>query len=550
MNDGTIVGILASSPLLLLFLVAAIGYPVGRISILGTRIGVATVLFAGLAVGALDPRLKLPEIIYQIGLVLFVYTVGLSSGPSFFAAFGRKGLRDNAVVAGVLVFSMFVAALIGRIVHQPPPVIAGLFAGALTNTPALAAVIEALRHTTSAELFETIRAQPVVGYSIAYPLGVLGVIAAIALAQRLFRTNYAQEAERLKDLGATSVQIRTRTIHITNPAATSRTLHDLASEQQWNALFTRRREAGSVEMVTAEWRPSLGADVIAVGTEAELDRMQAFLGEPGDQELDTDRRSIDYRRIFVSNRELAGRTLREIHLPERYGGVVTRLRRGDVELMPNADTVLELGDRIRVVARRDQLGEISKFFGDSYRALSEVDVATFSLGLFIGLLVGMVPLPLPGDLTIRLGIAGGPLIVGLLLGSRKVAPELVWTLPYSANLTIRQLGLVLFLAGIGTQAGYAFVETLRTPLGATLLGAGAAITVITSFTLLLVGHTIFRIPMSLLTGMVAGLHTQPAVLSYASEQAGNDLPNVGYATVYPTAIVLKIVLAQVLLALG
>jgi putative transport protein len=542
--------LLAANPLLLLFLTAAIGYPIGRISILGTRIGVSSVLFAGLALGALDPRIKLPEIIYQVGLVLFVYPVALSSGPSFFAAFRRKGLRDNLLVAAVLVVSAVTAVLVGHVVDLDAPTIAGLFSGALTNTPALAAVIETIRSSSDAATFEALRVRPVVGYSIAYPMGVLAVIGAITVAQRLWKIDYRREAASLQHLNASSAEITHRTIRVTNRAATRQTLRELAAQQEWSAVFTRCKVGDVVEMVAPDWIPSLGARLIAVGSVAELDRVQQYLGERSADELDVDRRKIDYRRIVLSNRALAGRTLKELQLDARFGGVVTRLRRGDVELMPDRDTVLELGDRLRVVARKDQLDAIGKYFGDSYRALSEVDVATFSLGLFLGLLVGMIPFPLPGGISVRLGLAGGPLIIGLLLGARGFTGRLVWTLPYSANLTIRQVGLVLFLAGIGTQAGYAFVDTLITPAGLSLMAAGATITLVTAIVLLILGHLVFRIPMSLLTGMVAGMHTQPAVLSYAGEQTGNDLPNVGYATVYPTAFVAKIILAQLILALA
>lgn len=201
-----------------------------------------------------------------------------------------------------------------------------------------------------------------------------------------------------------------------------------------------------------------------------------------------------------------------------------------------------------MVAPPEHLQEISTFFGDSYKALAEVNILTFGLGMFGGMLLGMVPIPVAPGVTLQLGLAGGPLVVGLILGTRAVTGPLVWTMPYSANLTIRQIGLVLFFAGVGTKAGYAFFDLLLEPRGAMLLGAGALITCGTALLALWAGHRVLKIPMSLLTGMLAGLQTQPAVLSYATEQTGNDLPNIGYATVFPTATVLKILLAQVILA--
>jgi putative transport protein len=536
---------LARNPLILLFLVAAIGYPLGRVRIMGTRLGVATVLFAGLAVGAVDPRLRLPEIVYLLGLVLFIYPIALASGPTFFAAFRRKGIRDNALVAGALLFGAMMTALVASLLDLAPPLAAGLFAGSLTSTPALAAAIEALRASGAAE---AMRAQPVVGYSIAYPVGVLGLIAALLIARRIWRVDYAAEAESLRGIGTVHQELEPRTVEVLHARATGRPLSDIAVEQGWTVVFTRIERANGVEVFAADSSADFGAHVTLVGAPEELDRVESFLGRRGERTLDLDRSEIDYRRIFVSSRDVTGRTLRELALPARFGGVVARVKRGDVELLPHANLVLELGDRVRVVARRERLDAISRFFGDSYRALAEIDITTFALGLFLGLLVGLLPIPLPGDITVHLGFAGGPLLVGLLLGARGFTGRFVWTMPYAANLTVRQLGLVLFLAGIGTQAGYPFLQTLREPAGALLFGAGAVVTCSTALLLLWVGYRRLHVPLTLLSGMLAGLQTQPAVLGFATEQAGSDLPNVGYATVYPTATIVKIVLVQLLLA--
>jgi len=218
-------------------------------------------------------------------------------------------------------------------------------------------------------------------------------------------------------------------------------------------------------------------------------------------------------------------------------------------MLAQEDTVLEPGDRIRVLTRRDRLDEVSRYFGDSYRAISEIDILSFSLGLALGLLLGTVPIPLPGGVDLKLGFAGGPLVVALVLGWLGRTGRFVWSLPYSANLTLRQAGLVMFLAGVGTRSGYAFVSTLTQGGGLALLVAGGLITFTVALTTLIVGHKVLGIPMSVLTGLLGGLQTQPAVLGFALEQTKNDLPNVGYTTVYPLATVAKIILAQVLLAM-
>ena len=532
--------LLVAEPLLLLFLVAALGWPLGRIPIAGSRLGVAAVLFAGLCIGALDPRLRLPDILYMLGLLLFIYPMGLASGPAFFRSFRRKGLRDNLLVASILVVSAGLAFVLARLLGLTPAMAAGLFAGSLTNTPALAAVLEAVEGGGGDA------SAPVVGYSIAYPVGVLGVILAMALVQRIWRVDYEAEARRLADLGATSVALESRTIEVWGDAA-DRPLVDAARAADAEVVFTRAETAEGVRPVDASTRVVPGGRVTVVGTPDALDAVQEELGVKADLPLQYDRTHLDYRRIFVSSSHVAGRRIRDLDLPRRYGAIISRVRRGDVELRADPDMVLELGDRVRVVAPRERLGEVSTFFGDSYRALGEINVLTFGLGLFLGILVGQIPIPLPGGVTLRLGLAGGPLVVGLVLGARASFGRLVWTMPYTANLTIRQIGLVLFFAGVGTRAGYAFFQTLARPQGLVLLAAGAVLTTATAFLALWIGHRRLGMPMSLLTGTVAALHTQPAVLTYAAEQTANDVPNIGYATVFPTATVLKILLAQLLL---
>lgn len=541
--------ILRSNPLLLLFLVAAIGYPLGYVRIGGNSLGVAAVLFVGLAFGALSPDLKLPEIVYQLGLVLFVYAIGLSSGPGFFRALRRKGLRDNLLVGAMLLMAAALAVGIYVAIGLPSTQVAGLFAGSLTNTPALAAVLEYVRLTAPPELREQLLNEPTVGYSIAYPVGVMGVILLMGLLPRLWKVDYAAEARELQDLGATSEELVNRTIRVTRPDAGATTVSELIRGQVWRVIFVRQKHGAELALVDGGTHLAVGDLVSVVGSPAQVEKVESYLGEPASEQLELDRSRIDFRRIFVSSHEAAGRSIGDMHLPERYGALITRVRRGDNELLPTADTVLELGDRVRVVALRNRMDGVRDFFGDSYRALSEIDFLTFSLGLVLGLLIGLIPIPLPGGGSFRLGIAGGPLIAGLVLSALERTGSLVWSIPYSANLTIRQIGLVLFLAAIGTRSGYAFASTLASSGGLVLFLSGALITCATAAMTLWVGYRLLRTPMSLLLGMMAGLQTNPAVLSYATQQTHNDIPNIGYTTVYPLATIMKIVLAQLLIAL-
>ncbi|MFQ3664062.1 MAG: aspartate:alanine exchanger family transporter [Chloroflexaceae bacterium] len=540
------ISLLINNPLLLLFLVAAIGYLLGRVQIGGISLGVAAVLFVGLAFGALDPNLKLPDSTYLLGLVLFVYTIGLSSGPGFFASLQRKGLRDNLLVLGVLLLATALTVAAHVVIGTSAPITAGMFAGSLTNTPALASIIEQLKRGAGDGSSDALLAEPVVGYSVTYPMGVLGMILAIYLLQRFWRVDYAAEARSSPELSLGVENLVSRTVRVTRPEMDGRNLGELVRTNRWDVVFSRVQHDGHVTIATSDAYLRLNDLVSVIGAPEEVERVVASLGEPAPEPLELDRHTLDFRRVFVSNPEVVGKRLRDLDLPHTQGAIITRVRRGDVDILPHGDTVLEPGDRVRVVTRRENLDNISRYFGDSYRRLSEIDVVSLGLGMALGLLVGMIPFPLPGGGVFTLGIAGGPLIVALILGWLERSGSIVWSLPYSANLTLRQLGLTLFLAGVGLRSGYSFVSTLVEGGGLAIFVAGTLITTVAALALLVAGHRLLKIPMGLCIGLLAGMQTQPAVLAFAAEQTRNDMPNIGYATVYPLATIAKIILAQAL----
>jgi putative transport protein len=540
--------LLTDNPLLLLFVIAAISYPLGRVKIKGTSLGVAAVLFVSIAVNALDANLKLPDVIFNLGAVLFVYTLGLSGGPGFFASFRSKGMRDSLFVTTILIGAAALAVVAHLVLHLKPTLTAGMYAGSLTNTPALAGVVQYVRNNAPAAVQDTMMAEPVIGYSIAYPMGVIAMIACILVMKRVWKVDYAAEARQLQALGGTSRQLINRTIRVTRGEPIGETLQELTRRCGWDVNFGRLKRAGKLGLATSDTRLASGDLVSLVGPPEDVDQATAYLGQESAEHLELDRSEFDYRRVFVSNPKIVGHRLGDINLPQQYGAIATRVRRGDVEMLAHDDTVLELGDRVRIVARREDMDTISRFFGDSYRALSEIDILTFSLGITLGLLVGLIPIPLPGGLTFTLGFAGGPLIVALILGALGRTGPLIWSLPYSANLTLRQIGLVMFLAGVGTKAGHAFVSTFAQGGGIYLFIAGAIITTLTALTTLWIGYRLLKIPMSLLMGLLAGLQTQPAVLGFALEQTENDLPNLGYASMFALAGIVKIILAQLLVA--
>lgn len=356
------------------------------------------------------------------------------------------------------------------------------------------------------------------------------------------------ETQRLKQFGVKTESVHVETIRVTQTLATQMTVAEMGGAQHWDVVFGRVKRNG--QMMLADGNLTLAMDdlVTVVGDSEAIHQAIGFIGEPVKEHLEQERSEFDFRRVFVSNPDIVGRRLSDLHLRERYGALITRVRRGDHDLAAHGDTTLQLGDRVRVLTLRDRMESVSQFFGDSYRHLAEVDVLSLSLGIALGLIVGLIPIPLPGGVTFKLGIAGGPLIIALILGAIQRTGPIVWNIPYSANLTLRQAGLVMFLAGIGTQAGYAFVSTLRQGGGLQMLLAGALITCITAVLAILIAYRIFKMPFGLVAGLLSGLQTQPALLGFAIEQEGNDVPNAGYAAVFPVAMISKIILAQVVLA--
>ncbi|HEX2863410.1 MAG TPA: TrkA C-terminal domain-containing protein, partial [Deinococcales bacterium] len=413
----------------------------------------------------------------------------------------------------------------------------------LTNTPALAGVLEALKARLGENAAASLLAEPTVAYSIAYPMGVIAMLLAVHFGARLFRVDYKAESKA----SGGGEPITHRSVRVTR--LDNARVGDLALEHERRVLFGRLKHSGTLLVPDVETRLQRGDVVSVIGTDQDVQAVIAELGEPADEALELDRSSLDFRRVFVSDARIAGQRVGNLHLPQRFGAIITRVRRGDVDLLPNGDTVLELGDRVRVLCPRENMTAVSRFFGDSYKAVSEIDIMTLGVGVALGLLLGSIVIPLPGGTTFKLGSAAGPLLVSLVLGALGRTGPILWQLPYSANLTLRQFGLTIFLAGIGTKAGYSFASSVSGTTGIYLFVAGTVITAGAAIITLWAGHRLLKIPYGTLTGMLGGLQTQPAVLAFANEKAGNEMPNVGSATVYPVAMIMKIVLAQVLLLL-
>ncbi len=531
-------------PLLLLFGVAALGYLFGQLRVLGFSLGVSAVLFAGLAVGWALPGAELPDFVAQLGLVLFVYTIGITSGPGFFASLRLRGLRDNALALGVLLMAWLAALLLGRSLGLGAPVLSGVFSGALNNTPALAAAAETLKAGgASAHTLST----AVLAYSICYPIGVLVPLLAVAYGDRIFGVSYATETVSRAYRTQSEEPIANVTARV--DFEQSGTARQLRKTLEYTVTFGRIRRGALTSIVRDETQFLAGDLVTVVGTHGNVAAAVAALGRVTSEHIELDRSEVNFRRMFVSNSNVTERPLRELHLIQKYDAVITRVRRGDVDLVPDGDFELMLGDRARVVAPQSHFAELERLFGDSARRVSEIDIITFGLGIALGLVLGAVEVPVPWGGQFSLGIAGGPLLAGLVLGRLGRSGPLVWTPPYGANLTLRQLGMVLFLAGVGIKAGSSLGASALESSALASAAAGFAVAATSVVLALCVGHRLLRIPLGVMVGTLAGIHTQPAVLAFAVEKTKKELPNVGYATVFPLAMITKILLAQLLLQL-
>ena len=530
-------GHLAENSLLLLFVVAAIGYFIGSIKIKGASLGVAAVLFVGLGFGMINPQYEVPEIIFQLGLILFVYSVGISSGAAFFQSFKKNGFRDMIFVLVMLAISALFAIGIHFLFGFDRALTTGIYSGSTTNTTAMAAVTDLINGDMHA--LENI----VIGYTYSYPMGVIGVMIVLKVCERLLKIDYVKEQKILRKDYPIDTELTTRSVKVLNAESIGNPVRDIMRDNDWNIVFSRVTHEEKVSLVNYNTTFDKGDTIMIVGPIEDLEKAIVFFGEETSENLHHDRREYDVQQIFVSNPKIVGRSLATLNLNAKYDAIITRIRRGDTEMLALPTTVLELGDRIRFIARRTDLKELSQLFGDSYYESSKVNLFSFGLGMAIGLLIGTIEFGFPGGLKFKLGLAGGPLIAGLFLGALKRTGPIVWALPYSANVTLRQLGLILLLAVVGLQSGHSFLESFNDSKAANLFIAGSILSMASTFVAVMIGFKIFKIPFSLLLGF---LSNQPAILDFATDMSKNRAPVIGYTMMFPIALIMKILFAQIL----
>ena len=531
MNVGEFFGWLADAaakqPVLLLALLLGVGSLAGRIRIRGMGLGPAAVLFTALVFSAADDRLVLPAIVGSLGLALFAYTLGLAAGPSFFASL-RSGARAIGATAAVLALAGAAVLAAGEALGLSRGLIAGTYAGALTNTPALAAATEKIGGE-----------DPVVGYSLTYLFGVLGMMVVATVALKSRRSDDAPDAP-----GLVSRNVRVEEDGLP-------TFADLVDRYGGRIKFSRIMRGdtpthpGDVDVALPSDAPEPGDIVTVVGPESAVAEAVTALGHPSTVDLPGDRRTLGVRRIVVSRTDVAGSTIGELELERTYGATATRVRRGDIDLLATDDLRLLPGDRVRIVADDTAMLEVAALFGDSDTAAAGVNAVGLGVGLSLGVLLGLLEWPLPGG-AFSLGVAGGSLLMGLMLGRAARTGPITWSLPHGVSATIGQLGMLMFLAYAGSTAGPALVKAFDGDQVWTVIGLGAALNAATGAALWAVGRWFAKLPAPMLAGAVAGGATQPAVLAHANAVSGSAKVNVGYALVYPASMIVKVVVAPLL----
>ena len=524
----------AEEPLLLLALLLAVGGLVGSLKIGSFSLGPAAVLFTALAFSAFDERLKIAREVGIFGLAVFAFVIGIGAGPSFFSAL-KTGGRVLGAIVSVLLLGGVITVLVGHGLGLSGPLLSGVYAGALTNTPALAAA----NQMWESEL-------PTVGYSVTYLFGVLGMLLAALIALKLRKPEIDTD-----DVLTNAPALESLTIRIEKPHLG--TCGSIAESYEHKIRFSRimRGDApghpGRVFIATDEDELEAGDIVNVIGDAEHVAHFASAAGHPSTVGLTLDRTTLDYRRITISNAEVVGKTIEDLRLTRRFGAVATRVRRGDIDLLATDDLVLAQGDRIRVVAPREKLPLIAAFFGDSEKQAQSFSLTSLALGLALGVLLGLIEFPLPGGGVFALGMAGGPLIVGLLLGRVGRTGSWIWTLPASASTTLNHLGMMLFLAYAGSSSGAALAEAIVTPTGWRLFVVGVCVTITVAIGQLTITRLFAGAHGPKLAGIMAGAQTQPAVLAYANVRTNDDARvNLGYALAYPIGMIAKVLIAPLL----
>jgi putative transport protein len=517
--------ILGTQPILAVFLAIGVGYLVGQINLGGFSLGVGAVLFVGLAIGAFAPKSQITGPIGLTGLVMFLYGIGILYGRQFFEGMaGAAGRKYNLLALVACIAGLVVALGLGQLFGIKIGHTLGIYAGSMTSTATLQAALEVTKNS-----------EPSIGYSVAYPFGVIGPILCIYFMTRRVKPTFPPKTQRFH-MGEVTIGID----------GAGRTLGDVSSDLPNGVQVTMVRKDGKNVVPSADMLLASGDALMIVADEqAAIAKTAARLGklEPG--RIVKDRSALDYIRVFVGKANMVGVPLAHLPMPAGFPAHLLHVRRYDMDLVPSPDLSLEFGDRVGVLMPAERKEEVRRHFGDTVKATAEFSYVSLGIGMVLGVLLGLIPIPIPGVGVVTLGIGGGPLIVALILGKLRRTGPMLWVMPLPANIVLRNYGLAIFLAAVGINAGQPFVRTVAES-GFTMLFVGVAVLLTTVLIVLLVGYYLMKIPFDDLVGVASGATGNPAILVYSTRMAPTERPDIGYAMIFPSMTIVKVIAVQII----
>ena len=531
-------------------LTASIGLMVGKIKVKGISLGGAGALFVGILLGHLGLRVEgnVLHFIQEFGLILFVYTIGMQVGPGFMDSIRRHGLVLNVLSTGIVLLGVITTLCLYFFtdMHNNVPVLIGMLCGAVTNTPSLGAANSAF---AAAGVDTSLTG---IGYAVAYPFGVIGIILVMILMRVIFRQNPAKAAENYaKDIAANAKEIESCSLTVDNPNLFGVTLKDIPDLISSGVVVTRLLRNGNITTPNGNTVIVEGDKLHIVGMPEAVAAMEKIIGhrleKPITHVTSNANKPIVVKTILVTNKKILGRTIESLALAERYGVNISRVVRSGFKFTGRLDLRIKFADKLRVVGTAEGIEAAEKELGNSLTALDHPEILPAFLGIFLGVIVGSIPLALPGMPTpLKLGLAGGPLIVAILLSRKRKIGPLNFFMANSANLMLREFGLTLFLSCVGLNAGIKFFDVLLNGDGLYYMGLAAIITFVPLAIMATVGHLVFKVNFLSLCGVLAGATTDPPALAFANSQADSEAVNIGYASVYPLTMLLRILSGQVL----
>lgn len=538
---------------LILSLVIAFGIMLGKIKVWGVSLGVTWILFVGIAFGHFSLNLDehLLHFLKEFGLILFVYSIGLQVGPGFFSAFKKGGFTLNMLAALVVFLGVAITVILHFVTGTPITTMVGILSGAVTNTPGLGAAQQAnsdLRGIDAPEI--------AMGYAVSYPLGVVGIILSLIFLKYILRINTTREEEEAqKGLGhLQELTVRPTSIEVRNEAIDGLIIKELGPlvNRKFVISRIRHREGGVTELVNSETVLNVGDIILVIANPIDMEAITIFFGKETQMEWNDLNKELISRRILITKPELNGKTLSQLRIRNNFGANITRINRSGVDLVASPNLHLQMGDRVTVVGTELSVSHAEKVLGNSLKRLNHPNLIPIFIGIALGCILGSIPFAFPGiPQPVKLGLAGGPLIVSILISCFGPKLKLITYTTMSANLMLREIGIALFLACVGLGAGEGFIDTVIYGGGYIWVGYGVIITVLPLLIVGMIGRWYCKLNYFTLMGVIAGSTTDPPALAYSNDQTSCDAPAVGYATVYPLTMFLRVLTAQLLiLALG